>query len=719
MAPKRIHGEKARRAPKGYLAYTYGVLTSPDNAAFVRSIALFGAAPVTDDAIKNVRNAESLLHCAPIRQGIGQTEFRTNCLAIVDNNQVNKSLRTMEAHKDVCQTMANLAHSPKHGTATIPRQKRPSGTGRGLSHLVSKFEILDSLSRQSKPVPTKKTNLPGCHDSTLELNRPPSSTSSVSARSLYNHVESDSVANVVAGLDEEAKDNGSATGEARVSLVAERRKLFEVNLGDGRLTAPIEPHHASGRPVKQVPFLSKWQTLRARSPSPCMAQSQKAVLSRPTIPNASKSLAGYLPLASTCPSLPRVQIGAQPHTLSDCAQSCTQDGRLDEDWTSIVTPGPSMPSPTTDKDNQAPTSHRPLDPGEDGLAPNKDQETPRAGVMSSETSASRRFREDDFTTNKRHSTSTVDEIVHHGAAAAQKPYSIRSTEFGIINMHTNACGIQIEESQPSRTTARPPKENQIEAVAGHFEASPKKPLNPQRISNTIEHFEALISGDGSNRKHKSSIRLPKRLTGSTSCRLSRPENTIKMGATESTRRKFSNSWGPARFRKSRAPCGSDARQSKPSDEPSHKVFNDPLPTDGTMETSPPSLEHWLGRFHNDKKMNTGRVAQLQSSKTRTMTSGRLRPKGPRPQPATTAENRLYSQSAEQVTTGADMRAVVSDGRGSWRSKRRWVSRSSIPLVAQADCALQQPKPIRVNEVRRLVSLCRDKMTARKHRAQTD
>ncbi|KAG5930144.1 hypothetical protein E4U42_002883 [Claviceps africana] len=44
VAPRRIHGEKSRRAPKGYFAATYDTLTSPDNAAVVRSIAMFGAA---------------------------------------------------------------------------------------------------------------------------------------------------------------------------------------------------------------------------------------------------------------------------------------------------------------------------------------------------------------------------------------------------------------------------------------------------------------------------------------------------------------------------------------------------------------------------------------------------------------------------------------------------------------------------------------------------
>lgn len=44
MPPKRIHGEKgsARRAPKGYFQATYDTLTAPDNAAVVRSVALFG-----------------------------------------------------------------------------------------------------------------------------------------------------------------------------------------------------------------------------------------------------------------------------------------------------------------------------------------------------------------------------------------------------------------------------------------------------------------------------------------------------------------------------------------------------------------------------------------------------------------------------------------------------------------------------------------------------
>ncbi|KAI9150424.1 TOM core complex subunit Tom6 [Paramyrothecium foliicola] len=46
MPQKRIYGDQgaSRRAPKGFVASTYETLTSSENAAVVRSIAVFGAA---------------------------------------------------------------------------------------------------------------------------------------------------------------------------------------------------------------------------------------------------------------------------------------------------------------------------------------------------------------------------------------------------------------------------------------------------------------------------------------------------------------------------------------------------------------------------------------------------------------------------------------------------------------------------------------------------
>lgn len=134
------------------------------------------------------------------------------------------------------QPIANLSSSPKHGMATIPRQKRLSEHGRRLSQLVSKFEILDSSSRQSKLRLTKRSNLPGGNESTLELNRPPSSTSSASAQSVHQNATSDQLENLFPASGEFPKEDECVTEEVRVSLVAERRKLFEVNLGDAKLS---------------------------------------------------------------------------------------------------------------------------------------------------------------------------------------------------------------------------------------------------------------------------------------------------------------------------------------------------------------------------------------------------------------------------------------------------------------------------------------------------
>ncbi|CCE29603.1 uncharacterized protein CPUR_03450 [Claviceps purpurea 20.1] len=623
------------------------------------------------------------------------------------------------------QPIANLASSPKHGMATIPRQKRLSEHGRRLSQLVSKFEILDSSSRQSKLRLTKRSNLPGGNESTLELNRPPSSISSASAQSVHQNATSEQLGNFPAS-GEFAREDEYVTEEVRVSLVAERRKLFEVNLGDVKLNARVNAHHASSRPLKQAPRLPTWQTLRLKSPSPCMAQSQTAVLSRPTMPNVSERLAGYLPLSSTCPSLPHVQTGTQPHTLSDCVQRCMQEARLDDDWTSVVTPGPSNPAPTLISKGKQIQTHERLSPNEEE-APDEGQQTPHAAAEVFETMPpSRRFGDGDLTASNRRSTST-DEVVHHGAAATRTTKSTRSNEVG--TMYKRSCGTEMEQggsngdatnmnltshqARSSNSPARSPKQK-------HVVAGPRKPRNPPRISNTIEHFEALIIGDGLDDKLKSSIRLPKRLTGSSSCHLSKAEGKTPTGAIESARRKFSNSWGPARFRKNRVACGSsDARQPQHSDAPSYKRSNDDGPTDGTLQRRSPAPENWLARFHPNRKMNTSHVAHAQISKTRGMPSGRLRPRGPRPQPTPMIVARDgASRPGERAADGPDVRAA-KDGHGSWRSRKRWVSRSSVPLVAQADCALQQPKPIRVNEVRRLVSLCRDRMTARKNRAQTD
>ncbi|KAK5994910.1 hypothetical protein PT974_03298 [Cladobotryum mycophilum] len=51
--------------------------------------------------------------------------------------------------------------------------------------------------------------------------------------------------------------------------------------------------------------------------------------------------------------------------------------------------------------------------------------------------------------------------------------------------------------------------------------------------------------------------------------------------------------------------------------------------------------------------------------------------------------------------------------------RRWISRTNGPLVAKVNCALEHPKPVRAGEMRRLASICKDKVVGWKLRSQTE
>lgn len=82
MAPKRIHGEKPRRAPKGFLASTYDTLTSPDNAAVVRSIAMFSVSLQKAHRIRRCDKYETNPHlgrCNSSCQSLGRAATASVC----------------------------------------------------------------------------------------------------------------------------------------------------------------------------------------------------------------------------------------------------------------------------------------------------------------------------------------------------------------------------------------------------------------------------------------------------------------------------------------------------------------------------------------------------------------------------------------------------------------------------------------------------------------
>lgn len=139
------------------------------------------------------------------------------------------------------QTTTDLTEPQDYGGAVVSQRMRRMGAGRGLAHLVSKFEVLDGMTRSTKLLPSSQTTLLPVAGPAATVTEPPSAPSSISTSSLLNPTRSprknpDSVSQDSTTSAEKAHlglSKGSAdAGDKRSSMVAERRKLFEVNLGD-------------------------------------------------------------------------------------------------------------------------------------------------------------------------------------------------------------------------------------------------------------------------------------------------------------------------------------------------------------------------------------------------------------------------------------------------------------------------------------------------------
>lgn len=141
------------------------------------------------------------------------------------------------------QTTTDLTGFQDNGNAAISQPRRRTGPRRGLAHLVSKFEGLDSMSRLAKPLPPSRTAIAQETTSNARLIEPLSAPSSISTLSLSSPAKNTRKTKDAAPLDLPASDYNAQPGmkvgkpetqDNHSSVVAERRKLFEVKLGDAR-----------------------------------------------------------------------------------------------------------------------------------------------------------------------------------------------------------------------------------------------------------------------------------------------------------------------------------------------------------------------------------------------------------------------------------------------------------------------------------------------------
>ncbi|QUC20507.1 uncharacterized protein UV8b_04748 [Ustilaginoidea virens] len=653
--------------------------------------------------------------------------------------------------------MASHANTPTPSgnleLSTTPRPNHNTRRGRGLAHLVSKFEVLELMSRQGKPAPASRGSLGGRVDSTTELNKSASLVSSESKLSCSTPPKSwklrrarEDMETSLVGSGTVLPDREGNRDEKRPSMVAERRKLFEVELGNskkrsecftadihangGKLSpatnqsyradeVPANSGHEAMRVGQKPPLMTRWQTVRARSPLACMAQSQVAVLSRPAIPNVSMRLSGYLPMSSTCPLLPNTLDLTKPHSLSDCFQEAVSDDCSSKGCSSI-TPRCRSSTPSSAAESQQELTARVGNASPKSQGPNEVCHTPRAAHSAVDGSPGKD--DDEQNTPSRKSgkngllAGATNDCLHDdsGRMAGLSPY--------IASMSTWPSNNGLESSGPDPTLSHgqsqirqgscKPKEKLVMSAIASFEAVSNRSSEETtpRISSTIEHFESLISGDQTSQRHKTSLQKKKKLTASSSWQPNKADGRLKTSTMELARRKFSNSWGPARFKKIRPLCDDESAKDLCYKKPSQRRWEQSnMPTDGSVHSRDRDLSEWSERREHAGSRIKGQCMEPNDSPGSDVEPG---------EPSAQRCNLTLENVTGQSGKGSSRKRQPSDWRGSWRlSRRRWVSRSSIPLIAQAECTLEQPKPVRVNEVRRLVSLCRDKMTGWKHRAQ--
>lgn len=81
------------------------------------------------------------------------------------------------------------------------------------------------------------------------------------------------------------------------------------------------------------------------------------------------------------------------------------------------------------------------------------------------------------------------------------------------------------------------------------------------------------------------------------------------------------------------------------------------------------------------------------------------------------DSRLLCLPASRTKSETDILFGKESSRHN--SGRRHLSRSSAPVVAKLQCTLKEPRPLRVGEMRRIISLCRGAMSGRGARSHSD
>ncbi|KAF7552366.1 hypothetical protein G7046_g7435 [Stylonectria norvegica] len=834
MPPKRLYVEKpSRHAPKGIFGSTYETLTSSENAAVVRSIAVFGLMG-RDPAAASVNYSRSV-------------KRRPGRLA---NHAKQHNTCTLDE-----SAMAAVAapFAPSEGQTSKNHMRRSRAARSSLAELVSKFEILDAMSaveqaqpqtvvfttkiqsystpsvhRQSAPkikhIPAHSFQRTEDSNSTRSSRVSPQDAMSPTRRWFPRQEESP--------LPETFEQPKQSPGPGRrQKLIAERRKIFEVDTSSTAAPIPMKKG-SSARSPTDLPRSKTWQTINSNasarrqskddassttispasticdelyspteyktetgvskgtsSGQPKKSTSRSLRLSgplpkMPITPNAGRqgrpsiitrslakpqesdawgfrdfndriksyaslsgSLSRYKGAEQPTPSLSRgytKSVGKSTTRLIDEKTSPGSDIRR-SDWVESLQAGHPLLVTKGDKDlgneyrNQSYQQQAQYDPNGSRTSellsrgnsnPVLTSKIPRSRI------SSLRQRFDltrgvphtlaTFSGKKRRDTTPAEEKLSTWKPRLQKSATTPALGgLGFLRQktrsHETAEGLSkqrvysVKETSPLREKIGLFESLSRQGLDGETSSCSPKAASSDRP--LLSEYRRKLSGMGKSNHMKGALR---RLSASWKRRSSErssgsQQDSLLLGCNDTR-----DTWWVKRD--SVATSKAAARRMPPSSGRlrSHATSSDgrETPRQAFPQGDPSSPRE---RKHGNRQSDHSSLA-AQGMNVNGESGLRISTRGS-PSKASLSERRLYQKATcvihplgveeEFVSRRFSISESVRDEVELTRAQtRRRISRSGGPFVAKSYCALEQPKPIRANELKRLVSLCKEKVVRR-------
>ncbi|KYK58147.1 hypothetical protein DCS_05160 [Drechmeria coniospora] len=655
--------------------------------------------------------------------------------------------------------------------------------GPNLAHLVSKFEVLDALASTNQPAQPRPGSISGHSRQrmtpagfgepvspspaavssmpVLSVSAGPGSVGASSGDFLPRRVPSPILS------DHSSTTKSSMYGLRPNSIVAERRMFFESVPSSGNLDEiSTTPRQRPDNVQETIQITPSWQTLRAISPASSSRSVQTAQQDYPSSAKHSSLASKCLPTTKTCPAVFHCQDAQsgcwlmddkmQDDAISEAAPSALAantgpvDSWMQPWWQSrkrrhaADAPGTMTQTPTEGGNGDMPTTASVGDCPNERPSPSsakssstirvmreaKSVSTPAQGKINTHSPIMATFQKRLYPLRTSIPSLSISiPKKRHGASPGnqvQASTRLEPSSSGFFNrsptpqdysndhfsIHDGSKAIRIETSDT-------PKSWQLQDTIGLFESLNRQQTreetatgNPGLTINMSDEAGDSINERLSCQKRRVGLgsalgklsgswgrRQPGRLAGRT--RQMADENVS--GSKTNGKRTSPHIYGKIEGLSGMFEPNSVSRDLVDMNvglpTAAISTMDDLFPAswhDRTHEACSANVSHERGTLGNNESFASDlltRVLDGASDAVASRTESRARLSRSEPEALGKSNNRMPS--------------------------RRWTLRGSDTVVAQVRCTLEQPRPRRANEMRRLVSLCKDRVTVWKGKGHTE